>query len=340
MIVFLLGCIGLVGVMVLDSLYSSRGFLGEGWPHFYAKHIARSAIIFVSVIAMLGSLFGSSRPKMRLDESTTVPFEQLSILSGLVISVAILFLFIFKPSTFSSLSLEDGIIEWGSAVLLFGSSIVMIISFLKIRGASNITRSAQLTTAFLSVVFFLTAMEGVSWFQRVFEVDTPKILDSNIQHEMNLHNFATHLVENVYYFGAFFFLVLLPFLRLLFSYISNNSYLKMFVGRPFIAVLGSIACSYNFSNWNTIFTQIAFFGSVIILFAFFVLASYRNEKYIILSAIALVVANQGLFLANGANFTQLWEVKEYKEFFIPLALFVYSLNVFTDIKQARLSGKS
>lgn len=326
--------------MVLDSLYSSRSFLGEGWPHFYAKHIARSTIIFVSVAAMLGSLFGSSRPKMRLDESAGVPFEQLSIVGSLVISVAILFLFIFKPSTFSSLTLEDSIIEWGSAVLLFGSSIVMIISFLKIRRASNITRNAQLTTAFLSVAFFLTAMEEVSWLQRVFEVNTPEILDSNIQHEMNLHNFATHLVENVYYFGAFLFLVLLPFLRLLFSYISNTTYLKIFVGRPFIAVLGSIACAYNFSNWNTIFTQIAFFGSVIILFAFFVLSSYRKEKCIILFAIALVVVNQVLFLACGANFTHLWEVKEYKEFFIPLALFVYSLNVFTDIKHARWSEKS
>jgi hypothetical protein len=289
---------------------------------------------------MFWSLIGSSRPKLRLDESRGVPLEQLSILGVVFISVVILFLFIFEPSIFNALSLEDGIIEWGSAILLFGSCIITAISFSKSRNVSNIPKGTQLSIALLSLVFFVMTMEEVSWFQRVLEIETPKVFDANSQNEMNLHNFYTNPIENIYYIGAFLFLVVLPFIRLLFPCISNNNYLRIFVARPFIGVIGSIACAYNFDMWNIIFTQIAFFGSVLILFVFFVFSSNRNEKYIISFTILLITATQVLFLINGENFARQWEVTEYKEFFIPLALFIYSLDVFTYMKQVRLPEKS
>jgi len=328
-IVFLLGCIGLVSVILLDKLHWGTRVFAEGWPDFSTGHIVRSIIISISIFAMFWSMIGSKRPKFRLDESSGVPLEQLSILGVLSISVAILFLFIFEPSIYNALSLEDGIIEWGSAILLFGSCFIVAISFFKSRNVSNISKGTLLSLALLSFVFFVMAMEEVSWFQRVLEIETPNLFDANGQSEMNLHNFYTNPVENIYYFGAFMFLVVFPFVRLLFPYISNHNYLSTFVARPFIGVLSSIACAYNFDMWNIIFTQIAFFGSVLILFVFLVFSSNRNEKYILSFAIFLIIATQVLFLINGANFARQWEVTEYKEFFIPLALFIYSLDVLT-----------
>jgi len=289
---------------------------------------------------MFWSLIGNSRPKLRFDENSEVPLEQLSIVGVLSISVAILLLFIFKPSIFNAISLEDGIIEWGSAVLLFGGCIVAGFSFFLSRRIPVIHKGAQLSIALLSLVFFVIAMEEVSWFQRTLEIETPKLFDANIQHEMNLHNFFTNPVENIYYNGMFLFLVVLPFFRFLFPCILNNSYLKIFVPRPFVGVIGSIACAYNYDMWNIIFTQIAFFGSVLILFVFFLSSSNRSEKYIISFTILLIAATQGIFLANGMNFARLWEVTEYKEFFIPLALFIYSLDMFAYMKQIRLPERS
>ena len=338
--IFLPGCIGLVSVIALDKLYWGTGVITEGWPNFSLGHLIRSIIIFVSILAIFWSLIGRNRPKLILDESNGVPLERLSILGALSVSVIILFLFIFEPSTFNVLSLEDGPIEWGSALLLLGSCIIVAISFSKSRNVLNIPKVTQLSLALLSLVFFVMAMEEISWFQRVLEIETPKAFDGNPHHEMNLHNYATNYVENIYYFGAFLFLVVLPFVRLLFPYVSNNNYLRIFVARPFIGIIGSIACAYNFDMWNIIFTQIAFGGSIVILFAFAIFSSNRNEKYIILFTIFLIATTQVLFLINGVNFVRLWEVTEYKELLIPLVLFIYSLDVSTYINRVYLPEKS
>jgi hypothetical protein len=338
--IFLLGSIGLVSVMALDKLYWRTDILAEGWPQLYTGKLVRSLIILISIFALLWSLIGGRKPKSTLDKINSTPWDTLFILVAFLVSSVILALFIFEPSIFNDLSLEDGPIEWGSALFLFGSCIITTISLLKSRYVLNIQKTTKLSLAFLSLVFFVMAMEEVSWFQRVLEIDTPKAFDANLQDEMNLHNFATDYIENIYYFGAFLFLVVLPFLRFLFPYISSNDYLRIFVPRPFIGVIGSIACAYNFDMWNVIFTQIAFFGSIVILFVFAIFSSNKNEQHVVLFAILLIAITQVLFLVNGENFARLWEVTEYKELLIPLALFIYSWDQFTHINRLYLLGKS
>jgi len=335
-VLFLLGSIGLISIMVLDKKYWHIGVFNEGWPDSSLGHLIRSVIIGISVFAILWSLIGNNKPRFVLSENNDMPLVLLFILGTLSFSIIILCIFIFDQKTFNRLALEDGLIEWASALLLFGSCIIVAASFIKTRKVIGFSKSIRFSLAFLSLVFFVTAMEEVSWFQRQLEIETPAAFSANMQGEMNLHNFATNYVENIYYFGAFLFLVTLPFARWLLPYISNNNYLNTFVARPFIGVIGSIACAYNFDMWNIIFTQIAFFGSVVILFAFAIFSSDKNERYIVLFTISLVVITQALFLTNGANFARSWEVTEYKELFIPMALFIYSLDLFSYINRTWL----
>lgn len=339
-IVFLLGSIGLVSIMILDAKYWHVGIFKEGWPDFSLDHLIRSIIIFMSVFAILWSFIGSNKSKLVLFERNRMPLVLLIILGTLSLSISILCLFIFDPKTFNTLSLEDGLIEWGSTLLLFGSCIITAVSFIKSRNVISFSKSIRFSLVFLSLVFFVMAMEEVSWFQRQLEIETPMAFNANLQGEMNFHNFATNYVENIYYFGAFLFLVVLPFSRWLLPYMSNNNYLRTFVARPFIGVLGSIACAYNFDMWNIIFTQIAFFGSVVILFAFAIFSSDKNSRYIILFTVLIIVITQILFLINGTNFARLWEVTEYKELFIPLAFFIYSLDSFRYINRVCLPKKA
>jgi hypothetical protein len=69
--------------------------------------------------------------------------------------------------------------------------------------------------------------------------------------------------------------------------------------------------------WNIIFLQLTFFGSLVVLSAFVIFSSARNERYLIVFTIVLIAASQILFILNGANFERVWEVTEYKEFLIP-----------------------
>ncbi len=336
-VIFLLGCSGLVTVIALDKLYFNRGILAEGWPEHSPVYLIRSTVIFISVFALFWGLIDRNRPKLILVENYGIPIERSSILGTLSTSVIFLLLFIFKPWFFNTLSLEDGLIEWGSALLLFSSCIIFVVSVSMCRHNANIPKVTKFTLAFLALVFFIIAMEEISWFQRVIEIETPKILKGHHQDEMNLHNLATNYIENIYYFGAFLFLVILPFMRLIFPHLSDNNYLRLFVARPFIGIIGTVACAYNFDMWNIIFTQISFFSSVVILFAFAIFSGDWHERYLILLTIFIVVSTQVLFLSNGVKFSRLWEVTEYKEFFIPLVFFIYSLDVFNSINQLSLS---
>lgn len=337
---FLLGTIGIISIIAFDKIYWQLGPFKEGLPDFSPGHLIRSGLIFIFVFVIFWSLIGNNKPKFLLSENNEMHSTPMFILGALSFSISTICLFIFAPKSFSTLSLEDGLIEWASTLLLFGSCFIMAASFLKTRNVKNISKSIRYSLFFLSLVFFVIAMEEVSWFQRQLEIETPMSFSDNLQGELNFHNFATDKIENLYYFGSFFFLVVLPFVRWSLPYISTNNYLKIIVPRPFVGVIGSIACAYNFDMWNIVFTQIAFFGSLLVLLAFAIVSSKKNERYIILFTIALVVITQALFLTNGENFARLWEVSEYKEFFIPMAFFIYSLDSFSYLNRIYLSKKS
>lgn len=197
-IVFLIGCICIVSIIALDKLYWVDSIFREGWPNFSVRHIIRSIIIFISIIALFWSLIGSRRPKLVLSEGNGVSLERVSIVMVLFFSVITLFLFIFRPSTFNALSKEDNLIEWGSAILLFGSCFITAFSFLKNNRALKNSKITRLSLVLLSFTFFIMAMEEVSWFQRVLEIETPKLFEGNGQDEMNLHNYASSYIEDLY----------------------------------------------------------------------------------------------------------------------------------------------
>lgn len=338
--VFLIGFICLVSVIAFDEFYLYKSVFEEGWPNFTNTYIIRTIVIFLSIIAIVWSLIGGHGKKFSLSESDGVPIERGSILFVMIISVSILFLFIFESSTFNALSREDNIVEWASALFLFGSCFITIICFVTYNKGLKSSKTIRFSFILLSLVFFITGMEEISWFQRVIGIETPEFLKANAQKEMNFHNFATNYIENIYYFVSFVFLVVLPFMRSLFQFISSNKYLKTFVARPFIAIIGSIAFAYNFDMWNGIFTQITFFGSLIILFVFYNFSSVKNERYLIIFAIILLITSQLSFLVYGGRFQRIWEVTEYKEFLIPLTLIIYSLDLLLQIKKSLIASNN
>jgi hypothetical protein len=334
-ILFLIGCIGFISIVFFDKTYFDIYLLQEGRPNFTFDYGLRGIAICLSSAVILLSFVGKKRPELQLAKSLGASFELRSILISLIIAVVILLLFLFKPVLFNTLSMEDNIIEWGSALFLFGSFFITMLAFFKNRRVAKVSNLTRLALIGLSLVFFVMAMEEVSWFQRVIEVETPELFEGNQQKEMNLHNYYTDYTENVYYFGAFIFLVIFPFLRSQLSFISNIKFLNALVPRPFIAVIGAIFCAYNYDMWNIVFTQLTFYSSLVVLSVFAFLSTRKNERSIIFLAILVVIASQVSFLALGENFNRLWEITEYKELFMPIAFFVYTLDVLFQLRQRK-----
>ena len=332
-ILTVVGSIGIILVVILDAWLWRIDFFAEGYPDFSSDYLVRSGLIFLSTAAIVWGLVGWSRPTFNFVVSEGLPIKIWSIRIVLLLSTMFLFLFIVSPSVFSALSRENSLIELSSALLLFGSSGLFMLTWWMARNNSKLNSWIVMSFIIMSGVFFVIAMEEVSWFQGLLNIETPDSFAGNVQHEMNLHNFATDYFENLYYFGSFVFLVVLPFTGLVFPKILDNNYLRIFIGRPYIAIIGTIACAYNFDMWNIVFIQISFFFSLMVLFSLAVLCRIKHELFVIIFAIVLLVTTQITFLSNGLNLVRIWEVTEYKEFFIPLAFFIYSIDVTLNIRQ-------
>lgn len=80
---------------------------------------------------------------------------------------------------------EDGFFECLTALFALIASFIILISLMIKKGKFEI-----FVKIFLSLFFFLFAMEELSWGQRIFEWETPSILkEINYQNETNIHNF-------------------------------------------------------------------------------------------------------------------------------------------------------
>jgi len=331
---FVLFGLGSISLIALDTFYWRIHVIAEEWPDFSFDKIIRSVVIFVVVSIMLLSLTGRYPKKLLLMDNKLLSLEHLSIFSTLSISIILLFLFLFNTMFFNAISHEDGPIEWASAILFFICCFIFAVSFIRYRANKSITKITIWTFTFLSFSFFIIAMEEVSWFQRVLSIETPSLFERNIQNEINLHNFSNDIIENIYYFVAFLFLVVLPFLKVIFLDTTNNEYLILFLPRPFVSILGAIQCSYNFDMWNILFVQISFFSAIIILFIFSLLSINWRDSFIFIFTIILMVVTQAIFLNNGEYFLHMGEITEIKEFLIPIAFFWYSLSVYNNAKNS------
>ena len=117
------------------------------------------------------------------------------------------------------------------------------------------------------------------------------------------------------------------------SFLSRPDYLRLFIARPFIIVVGAATCAYNFDMWNTSLMQMSFFSGIIILFYLWKLSGIRSEQRLIACSLVVIIVSQIIYLTNGERFARMHEIKEFKEFFIALALFLYSLDVSFNLKR-------
>ena len=82
---------------------------------------------------------------------------------------------------------EDGFAEYGTAILLFCSSILLFSRFFNL--FKHKKGFWKLGIFFMAVIFLFGAGEEISWGQRIFNVESSDyFLDNNAQGETNLHN--------------------------------------------------------------------------------------------------------------------------------------------------------
>ncbi|TQO37250.1 hypothetical protein GQ41_1852 [Arenibacter algicola] len=107
---------------------------------------------------------------------------------------------------------EDGPVEWGTAIMLFG---IFALSLYHLLTLWNTKKILWKVGTFLFVVLFLFAAgEEISWGQRIFGVESSEFfIENNAQGETNLHNLVVGKKKiNKIIFSQLLFLVMFLYL--------------------------------------------------------------------------------------------------------------------------------
>jgi hypothetical protein len=104
--------------------------------------------------------------------------------------LSLVFFYFFSPAFYKKLIIEDGPLEYATAVIYF-------IAFIWGLGlARRLKRKGDTGWAVfylvVSLAFLLITLEEISWGQRIFRVDTPEFVrERNLQGEIGVHNLSS-----------------------------------------------------------------------------------------------------------------------------------------------------
>jgi hypothetical protein len=310
--------VGFLGFSVYEASALGHAPLGEAPPLFTPYFLARSAfaLLFSGLIAW--TVWRNRAARSPIGEEslggTAVPVTILAL------GVASALLFLADPLLFNALSKEDRIVEWASAAALFGASGL----FLWKGFAAAPDRLSRIAALVFAALFFIMAMEEISWMQRVVGFETPQELAQvNWQSEFNFHNVHTDLSENILYIGSAALLILLPFLVDCTNWRARLGPLGAFIPTRWVAAASASLSIFNYGMWNVIPQQMTMMLTVFVM-AFYAVAAARRERTreaLLFAGMAdAVILGQLLFLMRGHLSIEIYDASEYKELFIALGL--------------------
>lgn len=327
--------------LFFDKLLTGQWLFLEGSPSYHGGFAVRTLTIIAGSVLLVVSV-------TRLPFSPTFPQGQYAVFyfikwGVILLSIFLLALFSISPKYFLLLRREDGVFENLSALFYFATCVVFLTVFIRLRDSQIHSRPIYLaiSTLFMLGSFFL-GMEEVSWFQRILCMETPGIFKDNMQQEINIHNFATGIIDNVYYFSAYFFFILVPFIQDRTALFLKIKWLSFFLPGRSVLFVSAILATYNYSFWNVPFTQIAFFTTLFMLL-YYTYLSFRKEidpieKYFLPTLTMVFISTQLNLLVNDTCLLGRYSEREYKEFFIALSVFSFSIEILYRVRAQLMSG--
>lgn len=358
---FLTAFLLFASVLSIDVFILESHPLKEGIPRYSAIYLLRTLLLMASSIATVffivhfNKYFENSnlipentlnipactfhnkqKVKIRLSSSISFPKPLHLLILVLIFSITFIGLFLIDAFAFSSLCREDKVIEYATAIIFIFCSI----GFGKIAWQIFNIHSGGFSVIFwisilLAFTFFLIGMEEISWFQRILKFNTTEFFEKNLQQEMNLHNFATREVENLFYFFSVVFFIIIPNVSL--KWINPDGSKKISLIVPGIASFysASVFIAYNYDMWNISLIQYGYYLALFIFIYYFHTIAKLGINLLMPGIILLIyISTQVIILITGMNQIRIWDFTEYKELFIALSFFIYCLEVFYRLHNA------
>lgn len=317
---------------IADQLFL-RSFVINPTPQLEPIYLLRSVLLMGISGLLVFAVLRSARGAQPLPGRSHQRLLTLAPWGVLAFGIACVVLFLVSPRLFASAGYEDRPVEYLSALTLFVAAAVLVIVAGRVfKSDLQYRHTLVVICVLMAFGFFVIGMEEISWFQRIIGFDTPDAFAGNRQDEFNFHNFASNLFEELYYFGGFFLLVLLPFLVDVLGLHRKLEPFRLFI--PSLPVLYSSAlmAAFNYHLWNRTSTQYTFFVTAFIML-YYTRRAIRQQNatgkvWLLPGALLLVyLIAQILFLLRGQTLSTPWTVSEYKELLLPVGLGIYCLEL-------------
>lgn len=303
-------------------------------PYAFARSALMALIGFAFVIGV------TARTESPKAGNTLSARQWCAVLISFLMLAIFVAIFLQSPSAFNALSLEDGSVEWASALLPIAASLLLAwrgaALFMERHGEG---KGVPIGVVLLlsAAVLFVLGMEEISWLQRVLGIATPEALKSNVQGEINFHNFATNQIGAAHKIIGFVVLILLPFLYIVLQERGALAGFADLMPSRAVALVSAPLAAFNYNGWDSLLFQATTYLTLGIVIYLSLLArreGRRAEAIFGLLLAAAIAGAQGLFLALGERFVRIWDVTEYKELFIALGLFVWAVETFKRLGDA------
>ena len=251
-------------------------------------------------------------------------------LGGIVLAASVLFtaLLIASPRDYRNVGAEDGFIEWvAAAALLLGSGFCALWARRLLASPRPRNWLRLLAAAGFAVLFFVMAMEEISWGQRLIGFATPEgIAAQNWQGEFNLHNLQTDVAEFALYTGTGLFLVILPLVRESLSHWRLLAPFAPLMPDRSVALVSAPMLAFDYARWNLLPIQAVLFGGLAacVVFAWSALRAGRGREAAAFAAVsAFVVASQTIHLIVGHTMIEIFDPSEYRETILAVGIAWY-----------------
>jgi hypothetical protein len=341
---------GLFGLLTIATFVAPSEWSDTFWTPFNVTRII-IMLLFIGLVL-------SYKVKTNLAESIASAPLSARILMTAIPLVVLLFVVIQAawPETASWLircdNMETCGINYRHGIFIKAAfELVACITFFVL--VVKFARKKQLWPGLISLLLVLVTLvlagEELSWGQRIFDWATPVSYAAiNAQGETNLHNLATQLFQNTWYFGGWLLLVAFPFLRQPLSKLLKKSkrfsFLTDFLPPTYFVLI--FAAAYGLVDPITAETGVRFSS---ILFS--IVATVAILSYLILPARG-ALANRicltlGVFIVAlffNLFVSQLWEQNsgaptEYLELFIAFGIMLWALQVRKNVSLKKSSPR-
>lgn len=274
-------------------------------------------------------------------------FKSVVTLVVPVYAIFAVVMLLVNPNLAEVLVRESHAFENVEAWFLFTGAILMLIAAIRLLRAGRKLEAVGAALMFLAI--FAIAGEEISWGMWIFNEHTNSFFHHfNSQDETNLHNMDTFLSEDLYYFGSFVLLVIVPFFKdsiaRLLTRLKRESLMSLlpspWIMLPWTVMAGFLA-SYSYMQTTIL---LGFFGSVLVLAHTLVSKPSKARAWMAAGFLALLLVVAGVFTFSWQSVyidrIRGGSPKEYMEVMTSFGLCVYAVDVYVRLFVRGVSEKS